>query len=163
VPTPTARVAVQPPQSLLPIGATTRAAFVQSLEAGGDAGIGVHLYEHPEARPAAVRTVTRAAADEYHGTGTTTVSLSPTRLAQHGGRVTVVVVLDRDARFAWSLTRVASDGSDQPEQVVGVQRGALSAGAAATGTAGYDAAAPDRITVLVAADVRWGVLVAFTD
>lgn len=137
-----------------------RAAFVRALGSGGRAGVLAYLSAHPDLLPPQLRTVQRAASSEYAGRGATTLTLSPSALAQRGGRMTVIIVLARTGRSRWEATRT---GGDPSRQVVAAQAGESQAGAPVASTVVYGRGAPSRLTVDVDDGARWGAVVVFTD
>jgi hypothetical protein len=159
-PAPTSGVIV----AQLPAAAPVRTAFEEALAAGGDSGLLQYLYGHPDLLPPAIRTVGRADSTEYSGEGTTTLSLSPSALAERGGRATVILVLARSGRYEWRSIRVAGTGDGFPSGVAVTSAGGeAQAGAPVAGTFTYGRGAPSRLTVAVADRTRWGAVVVFTD
>ena len=165
---PTASASASPSPTIvegqLPVAAGARAVFVSALASGAKAGLLDSLSAHPNLLPPELRTVGRADSIEYSGDGPTTLALSPSALAERGGRATVILVLARTGAYAWRATRVAvrADHSG-PEPVVASFGGATEAGAPVTATFGYDRGAPSRLAVRVAGGTRWGAVVVFTD
>ncbi|WP_375387551.1 hypothetical protein [uncultured Amnibacterium sp.] len=153
-----------PVQTTLPIEVAARVGFVRALASGGDAGLLQFFLDNPDARPDAIRTISRAASDEYHGTGSGTIALEPSALAERGGRMTVLVVLDDAAKFEWRATRLAqSNDRSGPEVPVDRRSGLLQPGEVGTTTIAYRSGAPTSLLVLVGEGVRWGAVVVFTD
>ena len=151
-------------EAALPAPAPVRSAFERALGAGGDAGLLTYLYAHPTVLPPAILTVGRADSTEYSGEGTTTLSLSPSALAERGGRATVIIVLAQSGRYSWRTVRVAGTN---PRFAAGAavtsESGQAQAGAPTAGTFSYGRGAPSRFTVDVADGTRWGAVVVFTD
>jgi hypothetical protein len=144
--------------------APARAAFDAALGSGRQAGLLQYLYRHPDRLPPAILTVGRADSTEYSGEGPTTVSLSPSALAERGGRVTVILVLGRTGRYQWRSIRVAATNDVVgPGAAVTSDGGELQAGAPVAGTFSYGRGAPSRLRVVVADRTRWGAVVVFTD
>ncbi|MBW4040863.1 MAG: hypothetical protein HIU86_01875 [Acidobacteria bacterium] len=148
----------------LPAPASARSAFERSLAAGRGSGLLAYLSAHPDLLPPAIRTVGRADSTEYSGDGTTTLSLSPSALAERGGRVTVILVLARTGRYLWRSIRVpATADRVAAGAAVTSAGGQVQAGAPVAGTFTYGRGAPARLTVVVADGTRWGAAVVFTD
>lgn len=147
----------------VPVAAAVRTAFVRALDAGRAPGVLDYFFEHPRALPPSLRTTVRAASTEYSGRGTRTIALDPSQLAALGGRMTVVVVLDRDADFSWRAERIAQDDDRSgPVVPVGSYSGSGRAGEPTSVTIVTDGAA-SRLAVFVDESVRWGAVVVFTD
>jgi hypothetical protein len=163
-PPATAAPAEPPVQVRLPIPPDASAAFVRALDGAGDVGIGEYLLAHPDARPTAISTPRRAASTEYRGEGAGTIALEPSALADRGGRITVLLVLDQPGKVEWRATRLA-ESNDRSGPIVPVATGSavLGPGQIGTTTAAYRGPAPRALLVLVAEQVRWGALVVFTD
>ena len=148
----------------VPAPASVRAGFVRALASGGRAELLRYFFDHHDLLPPAILTVGRADSTEYAGVGPTRIALSPSALAERGGRVTVIVVLDRAGSYRWQATRVpVRQDRSGPAQVVATAGGGIEAGAPIAGTFGYGRGAPSRLSVRVAAGTRWGAVVVFTD
>lgn len=163
VPTVTA-VAAPAPQDRLPFPSAASAALVVALDRGDQAGIRRYLYEHPEARPTAISTVTRADSAEFSGEGSGTVPLRPSSLATRSGRFTLLITVDEPGRYEWRGTRLAA-ANDRSGPLVTVAEGSgdLAPGQVGTATVAYEDGAPTALQVLVGEHVRWGAVAVFTD
>jgi hypothetical protein len=163
-PTPSAAPASGVIVAQLPAPAPARTTFEEALVAGGNSGLLDYVYRHPELLPPAILTVGRADSTEYSGEGTTTLSLSPSALAERGGRVTVILVLARSGKYEWRSIRVAGTSAGFASgSAVTSAGGEAQAGAPVAGTFSYGRGAPSRLTVVVADGTRWGAVVDFTD
>ena len=148
----------------LPAPAPARTAFEEGLVAGGNSGLLDYVYGHPDLLPPAILTVGRADSTEYSGEGTTTLSLSPSALAERGGRATVILVLARSGKYGWRSIRVAGTSAGVVSGAAVTSAGGdAQAGAPVAGTFSYGRGAPSRLTVVVADGTRWGAVVVFTD
>ena len=148
----------------LPAPAPARTAFEHALVAGRESGLLAYVYAHPDLLPPAIRTVGRADSSEYSGEGATTLSLSPSALAERGGRATVILVLARSGKYEWrSIRGAGTDGGVMSGPAVTSAGGEAQAGAPVAGTFAYGRGAPSRLTVVVADGTRWGAVVVFTD
>lgn len=164
VPTGTARAVAVPVQTTLPIAVSARLEFVRNLEAGRLAGLLPFFLNTPAARPTAIRTVGRAASDEFRGVGAGTIALEPSALAARRGRMTVLLVVDTVDGFEWRATRLAqTNDRSGPEVPVARRAGVLQPGEVGTTTITYRGGAPTSLQVLVGPGVRWGAVVVFTD
>jgi hypothetical protein len=148
----------------VPTPASDRAAFVSALRSGRQAGMLDSFFGDPDRLPPQLRTVQRAASTEFRGSGPGTLPLSPSALAERGGRMTVIVVLDRAGDYWWRASRAvpAAKGADV-ERDVAADGGGAQAGAPVAGTFHYGRGAPTSLSVVVAAGTRWGAVVVFTD
>lgn len=146
----------------LPVPASVRIGLVARLNGGEQAGLLDLLEADPGLRPPQLRTVGRADSTEYSGEGTTTLALSPSALAERGGRATVIVVLAQAGRSTWRASRLVERPTPH-EQVVASHSSAAGSGAPVAATVGYGRGAPTRLTVLVPDGTRWGAVVVFTD
>lgn len=166
---PTSSVAPSPSspainEVALPAPASVRAGIVSRLDAGDHAGLRNVLEADPGLIPPQLLTVSRADSIEYSGEGTTTLALSPSPLAERGGRATVILVLAQADRYLWRAARPGvRTASVVHEQVVATRTGTAGAGAPVAATFAYRPGAPTRLTVFVAAGTRWGAVVVFTD
>ncbi|WP_147392065.1 hypothetical protein [Amnibacterium setariae] len=150
--------------AVLPASLGTRRRFVAALQGGGQAGLLEYLYGHPVLLPASMRSYARADSTEYSGQGTTTIALAPSRLAEAGGRFTVVLVTDRAATFSWRAERIAErNDRSGPVVLVGSHAGSGRAGEPTSFTFAYDVGAPLRLVVYTDETVKWGAVVAFTE
>ena len=151
-------------QSTIPASASMRLAFVGALQEGRSAGLLPFFLAHPTARPANLRTNGRADSTEYSGHGSSTIALDPSALAEHGGRVTVIVVTDRAAAFTWTAERIAQrNDRSGPVVTLATQRGSTRPGEPVASTFVYDGGAPARLALELGARVHWGAVVVFTD
>ncbi len=149
-------------ESALPVPASVRVGLVARLNGGEPADLLDLLEADSGLLPPQLRTVGRADSLEYSGEGTTTLALSPSALADRGGRVTVIVVLAQPGRYTWRASRVVQRPTVH-EQVVASHGGEAGPGAPVAATVGYGRGAPSRLAVLVPAGTRWGAVVVFTD
>lgn len=148
----------------LPASATDRATFVRVLQAGDDPGLLTYLYEHPGFLPPSLRTQVRAASTEYSGQGTSTIALDPSDLTRHGGRVSVILVLDRAGTYSWRAQRIAqTNDRSGPVVELGAKAGTGRAGEPTSATFRYSGTAPARLALYVDETVKWGAVVVFTD
>ncbi|MGT2427161.1 hypothetical protein [Amnibacterium kyonggiense] len=162
VPSPSASTAA--PAGTIAVSAGTRARFVSALEAGQDPGLLSWLFEHPEARDAALLGEGRADSTAFTGDGPTTLMLSPTSEKERAGHITVVLLTDRDARYVWQATVVAeSNDRSGPDPAVAEHDGSAGRGAPVTGTVGYDGGVPTRLTLLLPTGIRWAAVVVYSD
>lgn len=164
-PAPTVTAAAAPVrQDRLPFPSAASAALVVALDRGDQAGIRRYLYEHPEARPTAISTVTRADSAEFSGEGSGTVPLRPSSLATRSGRFTLLITVDEPGRYEWRGTRLAA-ANDRSGPLVTVAEGSgdLAPGQVGTATVEYEDGAPTALQVLVGEHVRWGAVAVFTD
>jgi hypothetical protein len=151
-------------QRQLTVSAADRDALVRTLDTSTRSDpLSDYLYSHPDSRPDAVRTVQRAESEEHRGTGPARVRLEPSAIAADGGRVTVVLVLDRSGTADWRAAGTTLRGGSGPSAGTVGQTVRPVAGIPVTATFRYSMPAPTRLTVTVPAGVRWSVLVAFTD
>lgn len=155
-----ARASPGPEPVALTVAADARAAFVRSLEQGRGAGLAQYFFQHPDARPPAVTTLSRAATEEHDGVGTQAVGLAPSDLADHGGRITVMLTLARTARARWRAVR---SGAQATADDLRGRRTEQLAGLPVSTTVGYRATAPDRLLIEAAPGVRWDVVVVFSN
>lgn len=148
----------------LAVPASARTAFVSRLEAGRGAGVADWFEDHPESRPAQVTTLSRAATEEHHGTGSAEVLLEPSALADRGGRMTVIVTLADDGVVRWRALRTAERTDHSPyAQEVAVRRTPQTAGLPISATVVYAGDAPARLRVEAASGLPWDVVVVFSD
>ena len=146
----------------LPVPASVRVGLIARLNGGEHAGLLDLLEADPGLLPPQLRTVGRADSIEYSGEGTTTFALSPSALADRGGRVTVIVVLAQPGRYTWRASRLVQRPTVH-EKDVASHAGAAGSGAPVAATVGYGRGAPSRLTVLVPDGTHWGAVVVFTD
>ena len=153
------------PQSRpLAIPSAARHGFIAGLDRGGSADFGRYIYDHPDARPAEVTTLNWAESEEHVGTGTATVALDPSALANHGGHLTVVVILARDAVSAWTALGSRPDPHySEPPGIPVTVHGRQTAGVPGTATLPYARLAPTVLSVEVPAGVRWDAFVVFSN
>lgn len=160
-PTPAVRTAET---QVLAVPAPPRAAFVRNLRAGRDAGLSAYFFAHPEARPAQLTTLQRAATEEHHGRGAQVVRLAPSSAADHGGRLTVILILADGGAAGWSASRTATGTGHVPvEQVVAAARDGYAPGAPAGVTVRYAGKAPDRLRVQAPEGDPFGVVAVFSN
>ena len=163
-PTPSVTAPVRLAEGAVPTSIASRAGFVSALQGGREPGLLQYLFEHRAYLPAAISTVQRADSTEYAGQGSSTLALAPSDLAQHGGRVTVFLVLDRPATYSWRAQRVAQrNDRSGPVVELAEQAGRNRAGEPTTTTFRYDGRAPTRLAVYTDETVKWGAVVVFTD
>lgn len=151
-------------QARVPASSSTRLMFVDLLQEGGGPGLLQYLYGNPTFLPANLRTNSRADSTEYSGLGTSTIALDPSASAQHGGRVTVILVTDRAAAFSWSAERIAQrNDRSGPVVTLASHPGTTRPGEPVTSTFVYDSSAPARLALNLGGTVHWGAVVVFTD
>lgn len=161
-PTPTTPAGIT--QARVPASSSTRLMFVDLLQEGGGPGLLQYLYGHPSFLPGNLRTNSRADSTEYSGRGTSTIALDPSASAQHGGRVTVILVTDRAAAFSWSAERIAQrNDRSGPVVTLAAHPGTTRPGEPVTSTFVYDGEAPARLALNLGGAVHWGAVVVFTD
>lgn len=161
-PTPTAPPSLVEGQITTSVAA--RLSFVQALQAGDEPGLLDYLYSHRAYLPPAISTPRRASSTEYAGQGSSTIPLEPSALTQHGGRVTVILVLDRGATYSWRAERLEErNDRSGPVLALAEQAGRARAGEPTTATFRYPAGAPSRLAVYLDETVKWGAVVVFTD
>ena len=163
-PTPSATAPARLIEGAVPTSIASRAAFVSALQSGREPGLLEYLYGHRTYLPASISTPQRAASTEYAGQGSSTLALDPSDLTQHGGRVTVFLVLDRPATYSWRAQRIAHlDDRSGPVLELAEQAGSNRAGEPTTTTFRYEGRAPTRLAVYTDETVKWGAVVVFTD
>lgn len=159
-PSPSAGIA----QAAVPASASTRSTFVHLLREGEGPGLLQYLYENPTFLPGNLRTTSRADSTEFSGSGTSTIALDPSASAQHGGRVTVILVTDRAAAFSWSAERIAQrNDRSGPVVTLASHPGTTRPGEPVSSTFVYDGGAPARLALDLGGAVHWGAVVVFTD
>lgn len=159
-PSPSAGIA----QAAVPASASTRSTFVHLLREGEGPGLLQYLYENPTFLPGNLRTTSRADSTEFSGIGTSTIALDPSASAQHGGRVTVILVTDRAAAFSWSAERIAQrNDRSGPVVTLASHPGTTRPGEPVSSTFVYDGDAPARLALDLGGAVHWGAVVVFTD
>lgn len=142
------------PPDLVATSAADRAAFVDDLREGADAGIAAWLLTH-RGLPR-LRDATRYTTVEDRGTGAFDLRLRPPGLVAGSGRATVLLVVDAGTDVGWT---VSAGG-----RALLRRGGAEDAGALTATTFGYRSGrTPDALAVDVPAGVRWGAAVVYTD
>jgi hypothetical protein len=148
----------------IPAASASRLRFIRALRSGDRAGLLDYLYGHSPLIPAEIRTTGRADSTEYVGLGSSLIALDPSRLAERGGRVTVIIVSDRPATYSWQAERVAqSNDRSGPVVEVASHRGSTRPGEPVSFTFRYGDGAPGRLALQLDDAVRWGAAVVFTD
>lgn len=151
-------------QAAVPASSSTRSTFVHLLREGEGPGLLQYLYENPTFLPGNLRTTSRADSTEFSGSGTSTIALDPSASAQHGGRVTVILVTDRAAAFSWSAERIAQrNDRSGPVVTLASHPGTTRPGEPVSSTFVYDGGAPARLALDLGGAVHWGAVVVFTD
>jgi len=158
-PTPSATGPVA--QTGITAAVADRMRFVVALQAGDRAGVLDYLSTHARFLPAELRTTSRAASTEYSGQGSSAITLDPSELAEHGGRMTVIVVTDRAATFSWQAQPAAR--SSGAAATLASHAGSAPVGEPVTSTFEYARHAPARLALFLDETVKWGVVVVFTD
>jgi len=152
-----------PPGSTLAIPASDRAAFVRSLRAGRPAGLLPYFLTHPDARPAIIRTVTRADSEEHFGEGSTAIALDPSSAALKGGRFTVVLTVDRPVTAAMTLDHVDSHSPQGLAIKLVLDPVHADPGLPAVVSLEYEGAGLNTVRLTVPVGVHWDLVADFTD
>ena len=159
--TPTAPAA--PPGSTLTIPASDRAAFVRSLQAGRSVGLLPYFLAHPDARPAIIRTVTRADSEEHAGEGAKAIALDPSSAARKGGRITLVLTVDRPVTAGLTLDHVDASSPQGLAIKLDLDPVHADAGLPAVVSLEYEGAGINTVRLTVPPGVHWDLVADFTD
>jgi hypothetical protein len=158
------RVAEPDAQARIPASSAARMRFAMSLQMGDHAGILDYFLKNPTALPPMLRTPRHADSTEYSGQGSSTIALDPSALAEHGGRVTVVLVTDRTATFSWDAGRIAQHNDRSgPVVTLASHAGSAQVGEPVSVTFRYTGSPPARLSLYLDDTVKWGAVVVFTD
>jgi hypothetical protein len=163
-PHPTPLSAVPPDDTELAVPADARAAFIASLDTGGSAEVLQYIFDNPDARPAPLRTVMRADSTEHWGSGPAEVSLSPSQEAEHGGRFTVALTVNRLSNVVMTVIRADSGNSASFIERLDAGDGVRARpGVPAVRTILYSGEAPTDLRLTVPRAVHWDLVVVFSD
>ena len=152
-----------PPGSTLAIPASDRAAFVRSLQAGRSIGLLPYLLTHPDARPAIIRTVSRADSEEHGGEGSTLVALDPSSAAAGGGRITLVLTVDRPVAAGLTLDHIDARSPQGETLKLDQDPVHADAGLPAVVSLQYGGEVPNTVRLTVPVGVHWDLVADFTD
>ncbi|HEY8320077.1 MAG TPA: hypothetical protein VIG76_14750 [Amnibacterium sp.] len=161
--TPRSATTTAPPGSTLAIPASDRAAFVRSLRAGRSIGLLPYFLGHPDARPAVIRTVSRADSEEHFGEGSAVIALDPSGAAAGGGRITLVLTVDRSVTAGLVLDHV--DARSPQGETVKLDQDPVHAdpGLPVVVSLEYQGEVPNIVRLTVPSGVHWDLVADFTD
>ncbi len=146
---------------VLALPASVRAALVTHLRSGRSAGLLQYLVAHPADLPPQAVTVGRPGPEEHFGAGPGMFGFTPPASAQHGGRLTLAVTVDRATTVDLQVVRADSGMQGFIERLDG---GApATPGQPLVRTVLYDGEAPTIVEVTLPRSVHWDVMTVLTD
>lgn len=161
---PAPSTATVAPLDPVAISASSRVRLAGRIERGDPAALSAFFLDHPESIPDAIRGTSRADTQESSGVGTRTVALDPSGLAMRGGRLTVVLALDRPGDVEWRAVRdVSSEQRAGTWQIVTRRSATYGTALPLSATIPYRAAPPTGLHVVAPRDTHWSAAVVFTD